>query len=212
MMRGALADSSLRSEYLGNLTVPNLLTLLRLAIVPVFLVASFRGQFTLAFVLFVSAAVTDVVDGFVARRFNQRSRLGAILDPAADKTMMVCGYLYYTLSHNVQLPIPGWLTFTILIRDVAIIVFAYLLYTRVQVRRFPPSPAGKASTLLQAIALAAAIAANGFAPGLARLAAVLFRVALVITLYSSWDYLRRGDRLLDPAPLSPYNPRLDRVK
>jgi cardiolipin synthase len=200
------------TDLRNNLTVPNLLTLLRLAIVPVFLVASFRGQFTLAFVLFVSAAATDVVDGFVARRFNQRSRLGAVLDPAADKTMMVCGYLFYTLHSGVRLPIPGWLTFTILIRDVMIILFAYLLYTRVQVRRFPPSPAGKASTLLQAIALAAVIAANGFAPGLAGLASVLFHVALVITLYSSWDYLRRGDRLLDPAQLSPYNPRLDRVK
>src|SRR5207253_6023829 len=86
IIRGALADSSLRSEFLNNLTVPNALTLLRLAIVPVFLVASFRGDFTLAFILFVSAAATDVIDGFVARRFNQRSRLGAVLDPAADKT------------------------------------------------------------------------------------------------------------------------------
>lgn len=185
------------TELRHNLTVPNVLTLLRLAMVPVFMVASFRGQFTLAFVLFVSAAVTDVIDGFVARRFNQRSRLGAILDPAADKTMMICGYLYYTVSANVQVPIPGWLTFTILIRDVFIVIFAYLLYTRVQVRRFPPSTAGKASTLLQAITLAAAIGANGFAPGLTKLAAVLFRVALAVTLYSSWDYLRRGDRLLD---------------
>jgi cardiolipin synthase len=196
----------------NNLTIPNVLTLLRLATVPVFLVMSLRGEFTIAFVLFVSAAVTDVIDGFVARRFNQRSRLGAILDPAADKTMMVCGYLFYTLHHIVKVPIPGWLTFTILIRDVLIITFAYLLYTRVQVRRFPPSPAGKASTLLQAITLAAAIGANGFAPGLARLAEVLFRVALAVTLYSAWDYLRRAERLLDPAPLSPYNPRLDRVK
>jgi cardiolipin synthase len=190
MMRGL-------TELGHNFTVPNLLTLLRLATVPVFLLASYRGAFTLAFVLFVSAAVTDVIDGFVARRFNQRSRLGAILDPAADKTMMICGYLFYTLNPNVRLPIPGWLTFTIFIRDVMIILFAYLLYTRVQVRRFPPSPAGKASTLLQAVALAAAIGANGFAPELERLAAVLFHVALLVTLYSSWDYLRRGDRLLE---------------
>ena len=60
------------------LTVPNFLTLLRLLAVPVFIVASFRGHYTLAFVLFIGAAFTDMLDGMIARRFNQRSRLGAL--------------------------------------------------------------------------------------------------------------------------------------
>src|SRR5436189_826157 len=122
------------------LTVPNLLTLLRLFLVPCFMVASFHGRFTLALVLFVSAAVTDIFDGMIARRFNQRSRLGAILDPAADKTMLVCGYLFYTLTNKLPLvALPVWLTFVVFIRDFLIAVFAYLLYTRVHVKRFPPS-------------------------------------------------------------------------
>src|SRR3954449_8325450 len=112
------------------LTVPNLLTLLRLFLVPCFLVASFNDRFTLAFVLFVTAAVTDIFDGMIARRFNQRSRLGALLDPAADKTMMISGYLFYTVHATLRVPIPNWLTFTVFIRDVFIIAFAYLLYTR----------------------------------------------------------------------------------
>src|ERR1043165_279714 len=100
------------------LTIPNVLTILRLVAVPVFLYASLRGELTLAFILFVGAALTDMFDGMIARRFNQRSRLGAILDPAADKTMLVCGYLFSTLSDNVPLVgIPGWLTFTVFIRD-----------------------------------------------------------------------------------------------
>src|SRR3954454_21028905 len=132
------------------LTVPNLLTLLRLFLVPCFLVASFNDRFTLAFVLFVTAAVTDIFDGMIARRFNQRSRIGALLDPAADKTMMVCGYVFYTFDRTVPNRIPGWMTFTVFIRDFVIVVFAYLLYTRVNVKKFPPSWAGKASTVLQA--------------------------------------------------------------
>src|SRR5438874_6938143 len=136
------------------LTVPNALTLLRLFLVPFFLIASIRGMFTTAFIIFVSAAVTDIFDGMIARRFNQRSRLGAILDPAADKTMLVCGYLFYTLYGNVpHVRIPAWLTFTVFIRDFMIILFAYLLWTRVKVKRFPPSWAGKLSTVLQATAL-----------------------------------------------------------
>ncbi len=177
--------------------IPNLLTLLRLLLVPVFLVASIRGWHTAAFVLFVSAAVTDILDGYIARRFNMKTRFGALADPAADKTMMVTGYLFYTLAVLPVVTIPRWLTFVVFIRDFLILVFAYLLYTRVQVKRFPPSWAGKTSTVLQAVTLATAIAVNGFLPRLLPLAEVLFRVALVVTLYSSWDYLRRGGRLLE---------------
>jgi cardiolipin synthase (CMP-forming) len=179
------------------LTIPNLLTLLRLLLVPCFLVASMRGHFVAAFVLFVSAAVTDVLDGMIARKLNQRSRLGAILDPAADKTMMVCGFLYFTFASRVTLRFPGWLTFVVFIRDFMIIVFAYLLYTRVQVKRFPPSLAGKISTMTQAVTLACTIAANAFGAMFAQPAEILFRVALVVTLFSAWDYLRKGEKLLD---------------
>jgi cardiolipin synthase (CMP-forming) len=179
------------------LTIPNLLTLLRLLIIPFFLAASLRGSFVTAFVLFVVAAVTDSFDGFVARHFNQRSRLGAFFDPAADKVMMVCGYLYYTIANNVAVPIPVWLTFVILLRDVMIAAFAYLLYTRIHIRRFPPSWAGKTSTMLQAITLAVVIGANAFAPRLAAAVGVLFRIVMVVTLYSAYGYLRRGRRQLD---------------
>lgn len=180
------------------LTVPNLLTLGRLLLVPCFLVASLRGMWTAAFVIFVSAALTDILDGMIARRFNLRSRIGAILDPAADKTLMVCGYLFYTISDRMPIVrIPAWLTFTVFIRDVLIVFFAYLLYTRIQVKRFPPSILGKASTVTQAVTLGAAIAANGPLPQLLWLAQALFQIAVVITLASGWDYLRRGEKLLE---------------
>ena len=181
-----------------RLNVPNSLTLLRLLLIPFFIAASFRGMYVAAFILFVGAALTDILDGYVARRFNMRSRIGAVLDPAADKMMMIAGYLFYTFSD--QLPvvrIPGWLTFVVFIRDFLIMSFAYLLYTRVHVKKFPPSVAGKTSTVLQAATLATAIGVNSVVPQLTWLADVLFRVSLLVTLYSSWDYLRRGERLLE---------------
>jgi cardiolipin synthase len=183
------------------ITVPNLLTLLRLIAVPIFIVASFRGHYTLAFVLFVGAAVTDMLDGMIARRFNQRSRLGALFDPAADKTMMVSGYLYYTLRDGLPVvTIPTWLTFTVFIRDFLILSFAYMLYTRVKVTRFPPSPAGKISTVVQAVTLGTAIGVNAFVPQLLWLAELLFKITAAITLVSGWDYMRRAGRMLDQAP------------
>jgi cardiolipin synthase (CMP-forming) len=179
-------------------TIPNLLTLLRLFLVPCFLVASMRGQWTVAFAIFVTAAVTDILDGAIARRMNLRSRLGALLDPAADKTLMICGFLFYTLSHRMPIvSIPKWLLFVVFIRDFMLVFFAYLLYTRVQVTRFPPSVAGKASTVLQAVTLATVMAVNGFLPQLLWLAKLLFRVSMVVTLYSGWDYLRRGERQIE---------------
>ncbi|HXG57629.1 MAG TPA: CDP-alcohol phosphatidyltransferase family protein [Thermoanaerobaculia bacterium] len=179
------------------MTVPNVLTLLRLLLVPCFLFASFRSMYTEAFVIFVTAAMTDVLDGFIARRFNQRSRLGAILDPAADKSLMVGGYLFYTLRGPLPVVnLPGWLTFVVFVRDILIVLFAYLLYTRVNVKRFPPSWAGKTSTVLQAVTLATTVAVNAFLPALAGPLEVLFRITLGVTLYSSWDYILRGKRLL----------------
>src|SRR5687768_16274628 len=178
-------------------TLPNILTLGRFLLVPCFLYASMRGMYLVAFVIFVTAAVTDVLDGMIARRMNLRSRLGALLDPAADKTLMVCGFVHYTFADAMPVArIPGWLTFTVFIRDFLIALFAYLLYTRVHIKKFPPSIAGKASTVLQALTLAAVIAANAFAPGLLGFTEVLFRVSLVVTLFSGWDYLRRSEKLL----------------
>jgi cardiolipin synthase len=183
------------------LTIPNALTLLRLFAVPVFIYASFRGEYRIAFFIFAGAAVTDFLDGVIARSFNQRSRLGAILDPAADKTMMVCGYLFFTLRHGLPVTgIPVWLTFTVFIRDFCIITVIYLLYTRVQLTRFPPSWAGKTSTVVQAVTLGIAIAANAFGPSLLPFLEILFRIAVVTTLFSAWDYLRKGKAMLPARP------------
>jgi cardiolipin synthase (CMP-forming) len=193
----SIQHSTFNIQHFALLTIPNLLTLLRLLLIPCFIVASFRGAYAVAFTLFVTAAVTDILDGAIARRLNQRSKLGAVLDPAADKILMVSGFLFYTLNSQVTTRIPGWLLFTVFIRDFVIVLFAYLLYTRVRVKRFPPSVAGKACTVLQAVTLAATIAANAFPVPFTAIALVFFKVALVITLYSGFDYLRRGEKLLD---------------
>ena len=183
--------------------LPNILTFIRLLLVPCFLGASMQRMFTAAFVIFVTAAVTDIFDGMLARRLNVRSKFGALFDPAADKTLMVCGFLYYTFAKELPVvKIPGWLTFTVFIRDFLLAFFAYLLYTRIHIERFPPTIAGKASTVLQAVTLAATIAANGFAPGLTSFARLLFRVSLVMTLYSAWGYLRRASLKLEEPAMS----------
>ena len=192
------------------LTIPNLVTLLRLLLVPCFLWASRERMFVLAFVLFVIAASSDSIDGMIARRWNMQSKLGALLDPAADKTLMVCGVLYYTFANDIPVVrLPSWLTFTVFIRDFLIVFFAYLMYTRVQVTRFPPSVYGKISTILQMVVLSVTIAVNAFAPWippvwmpkLLPVMALLFRASMLMTLFSGWHYMNRARRIL--SELSP---------
>lgn len=181
----------------GIWTVPNVLSLVRLGLIPVFVVLSVRGQFTAAFVLFVGAAATDALDGWIARRFDQISRLGTYLDPAADKTMMVTTYIVYTLPQIAPQRLPVWLTGTVFIRDITIVLFAYLLYTRIRVKRFPPSIIGKISTIVQVVALAATIAANMVLASIVLpFLDVLYRITLVATLYSGFDYIRKWDLVL----------------
>lgn len=187
--------------------VPNTLTIARLLLVPCFLWASMRALYVTAFVIFVSAALTDILDGWLARRLNVKSRLGALLDPAADKTLMVCGFLYYTFAAKLPVvELPGWLTFTVFIRDFLIAVFAYLMYTRVNVSGFPPTIAGKASTVLQAVTLMVTIATNAFAPALLGVTHFLFRASLFMTVYSAWGYMRRAALLLAEDAVSETGP------
>lgn len=173
------------------LTIPNVLTLLRILLIPFFLLASVERQFVTAFGLFVAAALTDVIDGFVARRLNQRSRLGAVLDPAADKVMMMTGYLFFTFGHLVPFRLPAWLTYMIFTRDVLIVIGVYILYSRMGVVRFPPSTAGKISTLFQAVTLAGVVGVNSVTPGLAPAGPAMFRIAWAMTLISGIVYVRR---------------------
>lgn len=181
-------------------TIPNLLTLLRLLLVPCFLVASRKGMFVTAFVLFVIAAATDSLDGMIARRWNMHSKLGALLDPAADKILMVMGVLYYTFAHGIPvIRLPGWLTFAVFIRDFLIAFFSYLMYTRVNITRFPPTVYGKISTILQMVALSVTIAVNAFVPPASWLpwVTMLYRASMLMTLISGWHYMNRARRILD---------------
>lgn len=182
------------ADWRRQVTIPNVLSLVRLGLIPVFVVVSLQGYFGVAFFLFIGAAVTDALDGWIARRFNQRSRLGAYLDPAADKLLMLATYVVYTIPSTAEWRLPAWLTFTVFIRDLTLVGFAYLLYTRIRVKRFPPSIAGKISTIAQIVALAATIASNMFLAPIARpLLFWIHRAALLMTLYSGFDYLRKWD-------------------
>ena len=137
------------------LTIPNILTFLRMALIPVFAILLVYNREGWALVVFTIAGVSDGVDGFLARRFGQESELGTIIDPIADKLLMTTAFVMLTLSSVVgtprHLPVPFWVTATVIGRDVLIVTVAAAITMVTGFRGFKPSWLGKASTFVQVI-------------------------------------------------------------
>lgn len=139
------------------LTVPNLLTFLRMALIPVFASLLFYGYSGWALIVFLIAGVSDGIDGFIARRFKQQSELGTILDPIADKLLMTVAFIVLTMPNVLQptrhLPVPFWVTAAVIGRDVLILTVAGAIFVMTGFRGFQPSWLGKLSTLVQVAAV-----------------------------------------------------------
>jgi cardiolipin synthase len=132
------------------LTLPNLLSVFRILLVPVFLWSLLSRKAFEALLIFFLAGLTDVLDGFTARIWHQRSKLGTILDPAGDKLLMVTSYVVLSLS-SVASPnfIPIWLTLVVFARDLLIVTGAFIAYLSWRQTTFAPSLLGKISTICQ---------------------------------------------------------------
>src|SRR5260370_24256586 len=143
-------------------TLPNLLTVVRMALIPVFVSMLFYQRFVWALAVFIVAGITDGLDGLLARRFHQQSPLGRILDPIADKMMLVTSFVALSMRSVFpsplpkHLPIPFWVTITVISRDVFILVGAAAINMVSGFRAFRPSFLGKLSTVVQIVAFATA--------------------------------------------------------
>lgn len=141
------------------ITVPNLLTVFRMVLIPVFVSLLFYQRFLLALAVFAVAGVTDGLDGLLARRFNQKSQLGTILDPIADKLMLVTAFIVLSMRSVFpqpvpsHLPIPFWVTVAVISRDVFILVGAAAINVVTGFRGFRPSMLGKINTVIQITAI-----------------------------------------------------------
>ncbi len=142
------------------LTPSNQITLLRLVFVPVFAIMVMDQHYRAALAVLMAAALSDALDGTVARLLKQESPLGVALDPIADKILMTTGYL--TLAFRGALP--WWLTIIVLSRDVAIIMAALVISLVAGYRPFHPSLLGKASTAAQMATIFVAVCRRARVP------------------------------------------------
>ncbi|MFL6232689.1 MAG: CDP-alcohol phosphatidyltransferase family protein [Thermoanaerobaculia bacterium] len=144
-------------------TIPNLLSLLRMGLIPLFVIMVVNGDLRKALLIFVVAGVTDALDGFIARFWHQQSPLGAYLDPIADKLLLTTAYVMLSipgLNHGMR--IPPWITILVIARDVLMVSVALVLYLAAGVKRFPPSVLSKVNTILQVAAVALVLVSGAF--------------------------------------------------
>lgn len=168
------------------MTIPNLITVARLLCVPAVIYALLLDQLDLAFYLFLAAGISDGVDGFIARHYDQRSRLGAYLDPVADKLLLVS--VFVMLGFLGELPL--WLMVMVVSRDVLIVgavIVSSLLQHPVEMK---PILVSKANTAVQVALAVVVLAELSLGTQFGGLRGILVAVVAVLTAASAAAYLK----------------------
>jgi cardiolipin synthase len=178
-----------------NLTAANQLTLLRMLLVPPFVILLLYGHQGWALVTFLAAGVTDLFDGLIARRTGQKTTLGAWLDPMADKLLLVSMFVMLTLpgigSAN---RLPLWFTVLVLSRDITIVLTVAVVNLAIGPRTFRPSVFGKVATATYIVTGVVTLYFNYL--GVTSPVVMLFVYAsLAISVISAFDYLMKVVRL-----------------
>ncbi len=167
------------------LTVPNEITFLRLGFLPFFLIFVLYDRYAWALAILIAAALTDGLDGLLARQLDQKSALGAYLDPIADKLLLSSSYFVLALKKKIA----WWLAILVFGRDILILTTAAVILLAVGYRAFPPSIYGKATTTLQILLVFVVLfAAVAHHPLLDLLRRVFVYLVAALTVFSGFHY------------------------
>ena len=177
----------------GSFTIPNLITLFRILLTPLFIIFLIQGRYRQALAVFVLAGVSDVADGLIARWWQQKSRLGSYLDPAADKLLMSASFVTLSISRLI----PSWLTVVVISRDVILGLGALILRLADYPLVVRPSLAGKFTTMLQLITVGLVLLVKGKLVHLPpEVLSIFFYLTGGLTAISGTHYLYRGLKLV----------------
>ncbi|MDO9533025.1 MAG: CDP-diacylglycerol--glycerol-3-phosphate 3-phosphatidyltransferase [Deltaproteobacteria bacterium] len=171
----------------ARLTIPNLITLFRIILTPLFIIFLIQGNYRKALVVFILAGVSDMADGLIARAWQQKSRLGSYLDPLADKLLMAASFVTLSIYHQI----PSWLTVVVLSRDVVLAVGVVIFRLADIPLVVRPSLAGKWTTTFQLTTVGFVLLSKIWAfPPL--VLPVFFWVTGALTVISGMQYFYRG--------------------
>ncbi|MCE2542641.1 MAG: CDP-alcohol phosphatidyltransferase family protein [Acidobacteria bacterium] len=182
---------------MATLTLANQLTLVRLLLVPVLVILVIYGRSGWALITFILAGVTDGLDGIIARRSGGPTSLGALLDPMADKLLLVSTFVVLTLpSLDLANRFPIWLTVLVISRDVIIVLTVAVVNLAVERFTFPPSHLGKVATFVYILTGSVTLLFNYLdRPSLVVEAAIW--ASLAVTLASGFHYIFHAARLVN---------------
>lgn len=167
------------------MSIPNIITLGRILLVPIIVWAIASGQMAIAFAVFIIAGVSDAVDGFLAKRFNMASELGALLDPLADKALLVSIYV----SLGIWGAVPRWLVILVVSRDIMIVGAVIVSWLFGKPIPMKPLMVSKLNTVAQVGFAALVLAALGFGFNSSPYDLILMGFVTVLTLASIGLYL-----------------------
>ena len=174
-----------------NLTAANQLTILRMLLIPAFVILLLYGYRGWALITFFTAGVTDMLDGLIARKTGQKTDLGAWLDPMADKLLLVTMFIVLTLPNiGSANRLPLWFTILVISRDVAIVASAAVINLAVGPRTFRPSIFGKIATAIYIMTGVVTLYFNYLQQQSALVTAFIY-ASLVLTFISAGHYLTR---------------------
>ena len=178
-------------------TVANQVTLLRMLLIPAFVLLVVYGQLGSALLVLLLAGITDALDGLIARLASQKTTIGAWLDPMADKLLLVTTFVVLALPNlNLENRLPVWLTVCIISRDVVIILTVAVVNLAIGRRTFRPSIFGKIATATYIVTAVAAMLFNylGYHSVIVDIGVW---VSLAITIISSLHYIWHARRIID---------------
>ena len=179
------------------MSIPNLITLGRILLVPVVVWAITAGEMRIAFLLFLAAGITDAVDGFLAKRFGMSTELGAYLDPLADKAMLVSIYV----ALGIMEAIPRWLVILVVSRDIMIVSAVILSWLVDKPVPLKPHPVSKLNTVAQIALACVVLAALGFGFGADMAVLALTALVTALTLLSIAFYVAEWVRHINGAAI-----------
>lgn len=184
-------------EDAAAMNLPNFLTILRIFLVPIFVMAALEKRTMLALGIFATAGLTDALDGYIARRFHLKTRMGAILDPLADKLLLITAYLVLSLYPTF----PLWLSGVVLTRDMVMIGGIVWIYLQSRVLEISPSILGKATTFVQLLTITLFLLSREIQM-IDRTLLPLYLTTASVTLASGIHYAYTGFRLVAASPPS----------
>ena len=176
------------------MNLANKITIARIILVPFFVAAILYSNFNAALAIFIICVFSDALDGYIARTRGQRTRLGALLDPIADKFLLISGFV--SLSVVKGLPsnpkFPPYVPLVVVSRDVLIILGCMVIYLLKGKVEIEPTPLGKVTTFFQMMSIVAILTQFAYS-------GMLWNLTVALTVFSGLDYLRIGSRILNEA-------------